>query len=356
MDRFDRIFALHRILAGRRTPISRQELQEKLECSRATIGRLIEDMRAFLSAPIEYDREHNGYRYNHAEAEMYELPGLWLNSSELFALLVSQKLLAEVQPGLLAPQLDPLRERIHGILRTRRVGHPQTERRIRILQMAARPADLEKFQKIATALLDRRQLHIFYRGRARDEFSERDVSPQRLVYYRDNWYLDAWCHWRRGLRSFSVDRMEPRYVSEDPAREVDEESLEAHYTAAYGIFAGPADKTAILRFSSKAAKWVADEHWHSKQAGKMLPSGEYELRVPYGNPTELIMDILKYGERVEVMAPAALRREVARRLREAAEGYRSVKLTVSPKVHRGQSFSSDPNPTIIKPGKAAGTS
>jgi predicted DNA-binding transcriptional regulator YafY len=324
MDRFDRIFALHRILTGRHTTISRQELQHKLDCSRATIGRLIEDMRDFLNAPIEYDREHNGYRYNSADGEMYELPGLWLNSSELFALLVSEKLLAEVQPGLLAPQLDPLRERIRDILRSRRVGHPQMEKRIRILQMAARPTDLEKFQKIATALLDRRQLHIFYRGRARDELSERDVSPQRLVYYRDNWYLDAWCHWRRGLRSFSVDRIEPRYVSEERAREVDEETLEAHYTSAYGIFAGPADKTAILHFSSKAAKWVADEHWHSKQTGKMLPSGEYELRVPYGNPTELIRDILKYGGDVEVVAPASLRREVAQRLCTAVERYRNV--------------------------------
>lgn len=324
MDRFDRIYGLHQLLKDRRTPISRRRLQEELDCSRATIGRLIEDMRVFLNAPIEYDRERNGYRYNPAGEEMYELPGLWLNSSELFALLVSQKLLAEVQPGLLAPQLDPLRERIHAILRSRRVGHPQMERRIRILQMAARPTNLEKFQKIATALLDRRRLHIFYRGRSRDEFTERDVSPQRLVYYRDNWYLDAWCHLRKGLRSFSVDRMEPRYVDTAPAREIPEDALTAHFTEAYGIFAGPADKTAILRFSSNAAKWVADEHWHAKQVGAMLKSGEYELRVPYGNPTELLMDILKYGEEVEVVAPAALRREVARRLRAAADRYRNV--------------------------------
>lgn len=326
MDRFDRIFRLHQILAGRRTPISRRELQDELHCSRATVGRLIEDMRLYLRAPIEYDRELNGYRYDRAKEEMYELPGLWLNSSELFALLVSEKLLAEVQPGLLAPQLAPLRERIHEILRLRRVGHPEMERRVRILQIATRPTDLEKFQKIATALLDRKQLHIFYRGRARDEFTERDVSPQRLVYYRDNWYLDAWCHLRKGLRSFSVDRMEPRYIDSAPAREIPEEALTKHFTAAYGIFAGPADKTAILRFGTNAAKWVADEHWHAKQVGAMLKSGEYELRVPYGNPTELIMDILKYGEEVEVIAPAALRREVARRLRAASDRYSNVNL------------------------------
>ncbi|MGH8245997.1 MAG: helix-turn-helix transcriptional regulator, partial [Gammaproteobacteria bacterium] len=97
-----------------------------------------------------------------------------------------------------------------------------------------------------------------------------------------------------------------------------------HFTAAYGIFAGPADKTAILRFNSHAAKWVADEHWHSKQDGKALKSGEYELRVPYGDPTELIRDILKYGDEIEVVAPVELRRSVARKLRAAAKRYDKV--------------------------------
>lgn len=325
MDRFDRIFALHKILASRRTPISREELQQKLECSRATVGRLIEDARGQLGAPILYDRDRGGYYYDRATAQVYELPGLWLNASELYALLVSERLLSEVQPGILEPTLGPLRERIGELLRHRRLGHPELGRRVRILQTAARTTDLGHFQKVARALLERRRLHILYHGRARDKTTERDISPQRLVYYRDNWYLDGWCHLREDLRSFALDRVHPVYIGEERAKDVDDERLEAHYTQAYGIFAGRADKTAILRFTGEAAKWVADEHWHPKQAGRMLPSGEYELRIPYGNPTELVTDILKHGERVEVMAPAALRRDVARRLRLAAEKYRNVR-------------------------------
>lgn len=324
MDRFDRVFELHKILSSRRTPISRLELQQRLGCSRATVARLIEDAKNYLNAPIRYDRERNGYFYDSDARGMYELPGLWFNPSELFALLVSEKLLADVQPGLLAPALAPLRSRIAEILRHRRLGHPEMERRIRILQAAARQANVDHFQVVATALLDRKQLHIFYRGRARDEFTERDVSPQRLTYYRDNWYLDAWCHLRKGLRSFSLDRMQPRYIKDEPARDIPEEVLDTHFTSAYGIFAGPADKKAILRFSSSAAKWVADEQWHRDQQTRVLPDGRYELRVPYGDPTELVMDILKYGEEVEVVAPASLRRTVARRLRAAAALYGSV--------------------------------
>lgn len=321
LDRFDRIFALHQILAGRRTPIAGKVLREKLECSRATVTRVIEDMRDYLGAPIRYDRERNGFHYDPGTGPDYELPGLWLNASELFALLATQKLLADVQPGLLDSQLDPLRERILTILRSRRLGHPDIDRRVRILQIASRPIDLDRFQKLATALLQRRRLRILYHGRARDQTTERDVSPQRLVYYRANWYLDAWCHKARGLRTFSVDRLHPVYTDDKPAREIDDATLDAHYTQAYGIFAGEPTKTAVLRFTPSAARWVADEQWHPRQRGEVLEDGGYELHVPYRDPTELLMDVLKYGADVEVIAPAELRSQVHNRLRAATQLY-----------------------------------
>ncbi len=325
MDKFDRIFELNKILKQRRTPVSRATLQEKLGCSRATVGRIVEDMRHFLRAPIQYNREHNGYYYDQNDKDMYELPGLWLNSSELYALLLSQKLLTSVQPGLLDSALAPIRDRIAQILKHRHIGHPEIDKRLRILQIAARETRLENFQAIATALLDRKQLHILYHGRARDKTTERDISPQRLIYYRNNWYLDAWCHDQNGLRSFSLDRIHPVYISDNRAVEINEQTLQEHYADAYGIFAGKADKVARLRFSPHAAKWVADEHWHPDQAGIVLKSGQYELTLPYNNPTELIMDILKYGKDVEVLEPAELRCEIISRLEETLANYTSRK-------------------------------
>jgi predicted DNA-binding transcriptional regulator YafY len=279
-------------------------------------------MREYLNMPLIYDRNRNGYHYDRSGDAPIELPGLWLNASELYALLITQKLLSTVQPGLLDQTLAPIQERINQLLQHRHLGHPEIGRRVRILQIAARPTNLEHFQKLATALLDRKQIRILYHGRARDKTTERRVSPQRLVYYRNNWYLDAWCHEQKGLRSFSLDRIHPVLIfHEQPALEVSEWQLQDHYADAYGIFAGKADNTAVLRFTPHAAKWVADEHWHSRQAGMVLKSGAYELRVPYNNPTELIMDILKYGPEVEVLAPAELRTQVAAKLASAAQQY-----------------------------------
>ncbi|MEJ2327535.1 MAG: WYL domain-containing protein, partial [Chromatiaceae bacterium] len=99
--------------------------------------------------------------------------------------------------------------------------------------------------------------------------------------------------------------------------------LDAHFTASYGIFAGEPTGMAVLRFDAHRARWVAKERWHRDQQGCLLADGSYELKVPYSSPLELIMDVLKYGPDVEVVAPEELRTAVAQRLRAGADRYGS---------------------------------
>lgn len=70
-----------------------------------------------------------------------------------------------------------------------------------------------------------------------------------------------------------------------------------------------------------ASRWVAEENWHPEQQGKRLGDGSYELRIPYNNPRELVMDILRCGPDVLVIEPASLVEEVRRQLRGALERY-----------------------------------
>jgi predicted DNA-binding transcriptional regulator YafY len=320
VDLFDRIFRAHSLLRSARVPVSHRTLEEKLECSRATVTRIIKEMRLYLNAPIEYDRRINGYRYAAQADGPYELPGLWFNASELHALLVAQQLLSEAQPGLIEEHLAPLRDRIEKILSSRRLAKGNIADRIRILRMNSRRMEPEHFRTVAGALLQGRRLQLTYHGRGSNSVTEREVSPQRIVHYRDNWYLDAFDHGKNDLRSFSVDRIRKADVLDKNAKDIPAKTLNEHYTAAYGIFAGKPTNRAVLRFSPERARWVADEMWHPEQVGKY--EGEhYILEIPYSDPRELMLDILRYGDSVEVLAPPELRREVRQHLVRALDQY-----------------------------------
>lgn len=302
--------------------MARADLTRLLECSEPTFFRLIRVMRDFLRAPIECDAERGGYYYRRdAEGGSYELPGLWFNAKELQALFVFDRLFRNLEPGFLGEQLAPLSRRIGDLLAHKRLGLGEAAQRIRVLGIASRPTG-SLFQVLASATLQRRKLDLTYHGRSRNEVTQRVVSPQRLVHYRDNWLLDAFCHTRNGLRTFAVDRVRQAHERDEPALTIDAAELDEYFASSYGIFSGKANKTAVLVFSAERARWVADERWHPEQVGQFLTDGRYELRIPYRDDRELVMDVLRHGAEVEVVEPAVLRAAVEKALRCALDRYR----------------------------------
>ena len=318
MERIERIHALHRILTAARYPVTVQRLQEELECSRATVYRDLAYLRDYLMAPVVGNGEA-GFRYDPDEADRFELPGLWLSSQELHSLLAAQQLMMRSGGGVLSTALAPLQHRIEKLLDEHAGGRRVPVERVRVIPHRSRKLDETAFRNVATAVLDRKQLAFEYRARSTDERTRRTVSPQRLTHYRENWYLDAWDHDRDGLRSFSVDRITAARVSDEAARDVPDEELDRQLASSYGIFSGTPKGWATVMFSAKAARWVADEHWHSQQQGRFLPDGRYELKLPYSSGRELLMDVLHYGSDAEIIEPASLR-EQARSLLSLALG------------------------------------
>ncbi len=326
MDRTERFYKIQRLL-NRRKAVPRDAFLNELEVSRATFKRDLEYLRDRMQMPIVYDRELGGYRIDEsaATAHLFQLPGLWFSSEEVHALLTMEHLLERLQPGLLGPQLRPLRDVIRKSLESGDFTASEVARRIRILQVGVRPVESTTFQAISSALLSRRRLVIKHYRRARDETLDREISPQRLVYYRDNWYLDAWCHLRKALRTFSVDVINDATVTSKRAREITDHTLDETLGAGFGIFSGRRTENAVLRFSPVRARWVSRETWHSEQDGHFELDGAYLLTVPYSDPRELVMDIMKYGADVEVLAPASLRERVANEIAAASELYSGAK-------------------------------
>ena len=322
MDRTERFYKIDRLLRQHaHVPLAR--FLTELEVSPATFKRDIEYMRSRMHAPITWDREHSGYCFTTPArgAPRYALPGLWFNAGEIHALLAMEQLLEGIDAGILRDRVAPLRERLRELLGSGEHPVDEVRRRIRVLPMARRAMPAAEFEIAASALLDRKRLFIHYRGRASAEDTEREVSPQRLVHYRENWYLDAWCHLRNGLRSFSMDSVRDAKVLAEKAIDIPEADLDAMLGSGYGIFSGGEVEWAKLAFSPVAARWVAAESWHPQQRSGFEADGRYILEVPYSDHRELLRDILRHGPDVEVLAPESLRARVRQALEDALRRY-----------------------------------
>ncbi|HEX4871575.1 MAG TPA: WYL domain-containing protein, partial [Nevskiaceae bacterium] len=310
-SRADRLFQLHRLLAGRRTALPLQRIQEELGCSRATAVRLITQLRDQLGAPLHYDREQGGYRYE-GEA-LHELPGLWLSAEEVAALLTLDALAQREPSGLLARGLAPFRQRLEQLLPV--AAGSDWRQRLRVIASQGRDPG-PGFGPVCEALVARQRLRVRYRGRGRGETdpAPRELSPQRLTLYRDRWYLDAWCHQREGLRTFAVERLSAIDRLETAALDLPQARLDPELGASYGIFAGAPVAWAELEFSARAAEWLAEENWHPQQQDQRLADGRLRRRLPYSREEELLMDLLRQVPEVQVLAPASLRDALRERL------------------------------------------
>lgn len=307
-------------LLRRQRSVSAAQFIETLEISRATFKRDLEYLRDRLGAPIEYQREQNGYVLDESQGQ-YALPGFWLSSDEIHALLAAYELLSNAARGPLGDKLSPIRNRIEGLLEDQGQAPGAVRDRIRICEIGNRRSDDRWFTLVANAVLAQQRLWLAYDGRMRGERTEREVSPQRLTHYRDNWYLDAWCHLRGGLRSFALDAILEARALDESAQIIDGDSLDDYFRASYGIFSGAPVGTARLRFSARIARWVSREHWHHEQQGQFDEQGRWLLELPYADPTELLMDVLRYGPDAEVLEPASLREQARGRLSAALSAY-----------------------------------
>ena len=313
--RTDRVSRILKMLA-RGKPVAREEFLTRLEISAATFKRDIAYIRNRMNRVVTWSQEHRAYvidAWAGDDTLRESISGTQFDRSELLALIAIQQILEQIEPRLLQDVLHPLRKRTASMLNGSGVEGERLQQalaRIKVLPMQRRAVDEALFERIVSALVTRKQIAVESTHRQTRERIQRTLSPQRIVSYRDNWYLDAWCHLRQALRTFSLDTLSNAHVSDHTAKDIDATTLDQHFAGSYGIFAGAATQHAVLRFSARVVGWIEHEQWHPQQTITTLASGAIELTLPYANATELVRDILKWGPDVEVVAPATLREQV----------------------------------------------
>ncbi len=314
-----RLYAYKALFEAKRL-VTRADMMEVAEVSLATFKRDIAKLRDQMGMPILFDKDRGGY-YLDRNNLATEMPGLWFNPEELVALLTIQRLVEQLEPGLVGLKLRPLQKKLTDLLEAKGLGEAEIAKRVRMTFAGKRQLELKAFEQVALATISRKQVKVTHLNRERAERVERTISPQELVHYRDNWYVDAWCHLRHSIRSFGLDAIENVQILDEPAQEVDTDELRRITQTSYGIFSGPPKAWAVLRFTQHRAQWVEGELWHPQQMATREPDGSYLLKVPYSDDRELLGDILRYGADVQVLEPKELRAKVQKTLLDAVGKY-----------------------------------
>lgn len=306
MDKLDKIQHMHSIFKHRRTPITNQELAEECECSTKTIERLIVVLRDRWNAPL-INISRRGWLYDDPE-QTFELPGLWLTSEELIRLNSLLKLSKELDNDLFDEHLEIIEKQIQTIMQANNIKLSELANKIKIISTIRYPINKKVFDVIQAALIKEKQIEIHYTDYT-GKSTKRIISPLQSVHYQENWYIDAYCHLRQALRQFKLANISQVTPLNKKAKKVSQQIINEHYASSYGIFAGKAKHTAKLKFTHPAAREAANLQWHPEQQGEW--QGEnYLLSFPYNDHRELTRNILKYGDRVEVLAPAKLKNTI----------------------------------------------
>lgn len=327
------------ILESSRLPVSRERLLDELGVSLATFKRDLDVLRIEMQAPIVWKPGENGVERGYVledkgwSSGRLGLPRAWFSASEIYALLMINELANHIGPGLLTEHLLPLITRVTMMLSAADDTPEDVRSRVRILTSASKRHASPHFETVARATVKRRRLNITYFTRSRNSRSERTVSPQTLIHYKENWYLVAWCHTADGLRMFALDAIEAATQLQDDAKKVARKSVEEIIGQDFGLYSGKNRKWAKLLFSASQAAWVTSETWHPEQKTEYMDDGRYLLTVPYSDPRELILEIMRFGPDVEVMAPPELRREVAKRLSAAIAIYFPISPNLTQAIH-----------------------
>ncbi|HEX2955538.1 MAG TPA: WYL domain-containing protein [Chitinispirillaceae bacterium] len=244
-----------------------------------------------------------------------------LHDDELMALFAIKHILSAMTSDLLRDLFDPLQKRFTSMLDTLVKDPDSWESRIRILDIHFRSIEKGTFTMLTMAIARKRVITFEYTDSS-GSTSSRIVSPQQLARYKDNWYLDAWCHSAAKPRIFSLDMIKDIHYKNSTFHSIDTDTLRDTYATSYGIFSGKPTATAVINFTGKAARYVKREQWHPQQQFTDIDSSTVQLRIPFNNPTELICMILYWGSEAEVIGPQSLRDEIAAITKNMMEKYK----------------------------------
>ena len=292
----------------------------ELEVSTKSIQRDLEFMRDRLNLPLAYSHARNGYHYTE---EVSSFPTLQITEGELFALLVAEKALQQYRgTHFEKPLLSAFKKMAASLPDTVSLNLAEWQQTISFRTSAEPVLNLEIFDALAKATARHQQLELDYRKPGRAQSELRLIDPYHLANINGEWFLFAFDHLRKDIRTFVPARIQVARLTGRTFVRPQKFSLEKRLRDSFGVHSGQGEFEVVLRFDELVADYIREKRWHPSQELRELKDGGVELRLKLSSLVEIQRWALGWGGSVRVLQPPELKqsvREAARQILATSE-------------------------------------
>jgi predicted DNA-binding transcriptional regulator YafY len=302
-----RLLEIYTMIAQKQFP-SVPSLKEHFHVSERSVYRYLEIVN--MIDGIEYDQERKGYTFTNGD----RIKKLTLSDNELLVLLAASEAVSHLGESL-GHGFQELMNRMTAAAKKAGPG-AKIPIAVKIPEAVGNRKQGDYFAIISACLNERRTIELVYRAQATKEVTDRLVDPYGLVFYDGIWTLVGYCHLRKGIRTFSFDRIidvKERYLYFKPQGSFD---LDEYLSHSWGIV-DDEEVTVKVRFTAKAADYVLRKKWHPSEQRSMLLDGSVELTYTVAGIDEIKHWIYSWLPNVEILEPVWLREQAAAELSEA---------------------------------------
>ena len=181
-----------------------------------------------------------------------------------------------------------------------------------------RRLDLGIFDALAKATAARQQLELAYRKPGQAAPETRIVDPYHLANINGEWFLFAFDHLRKDIRTFvpaRIKTLRPTGKSFERPRKF---SLEQRLRGSFGVHSGRGAFEVVIRFDRYAADYIREKKWHEPQRVRELRGGEVEITLTLSSLEEVGRWVLNWGGHAVAVKPRELVEWVQKTAREIA--------------------------------------
>jgi proteasome accessory factor B len=305
----ERMLRIHQAVSAGQFP-NASTLAGEIEVATKTIHRDIEFMRDRLNLPIEFDASRNGYHYTE---EVSAFPNIQITEGELFALVVAEKALQQYRgTNFEKPLLSAIRKMEQSLPDTISLNLADIEQTISFRTRAEPVLDLKIFDALAKAVSQRKQLELAYRKPGQRQPEKRIVDPYHLANINGEWFLFAYDHARKDIRTFVPARVQSVQPTGKTFERSQKFSLEKRLRDSFGVRSGEGEYDVVIRFNARVADYIREKRWHESQQLRELKGGGVELRLKLSSLVEIERWILSWGGDAKAVKPHELAEAVKR--------------------------------------------